>query len=220
MASKPVGPQLCDLIDAFGKTAVAAAGYHHTGMQSFIRKAGGKRRALHFGAHSLLGRFGLYRQYRRVDWTKVDRLVFVCSGNICRSPFAAELARSRGFHVASFGTDTRGGDPADPVASRVGARRGIDLSGHVSTSLGKFTVRPGDLLVGMEPLHLQSIRHLGRDGIQLTLAGLWTGVCAPYLPDPYGTQDHCFEFVFGLIEESLAEIASRIGTARGRSHGA
>lgn len=186
-------------------------------MQSFIEKAGGKRFALHFCTQSLLGRLGLYRRYRRIDWTEVDRLVFVCSGNICRSPYAAELARSRGFEVASFGVKTQTGAPADPVAVKVGAMRGIDLSAHRSTSQQDFVPRRGDLLIGMEPLHLEPIGHFAASGAQLTLAGLWTGVCAPYLPDPYGIGERCFGFVFELIEESLADIGSRIDAVRGKS---
>lgn len=183
-------------------------------MQSLIEKAGGKRFLLHFSTHLLLGRLGLYRQYRRIDWTEVKRLVFVCSGNICRSPFAAELARSRGFEVASFGIRTQTGAPADPVAAKVAAGRGIDLSAHRSTSLEDFIARPGDLLIGMEPLHLKPIGHLAAGGAQLTLAGVWTEIGAPYLPDPYGISERCFEFVFGLIEESLADIGSRIPAVR------
>jgi protein-tyrosine phosphatase len=186
-------------------------------MQSFIDKAGGKRFALHFGTHSLLGRIGLYRRFRRIEWTEVDRLVFVCSGNICRSPYAAELARSKGFEVASFGVRTQTGAPADPVAVRVAAKRGVDLRGHQSTCQQEFMPRRGDLLIGMEPLHLRPIGHFAAGGAQLTLAGLWTRVCAPYLPDPYGLGEHCFDFVFELIEESIANIGDRIHAVHGKS---
>jgi protein-tyrosine phosphatase len=46
---------------------------------------------------------GDLRRLRRVRPADARRLVFVCQGNVCRSPFAAAYARSRGLEAASFG---------------------------------------------------------------------------------------------------------------------
>ena len=47
--------------------------------------------------HRLRYLLGGYRAYRQVDWNSVERLVFVCKGNICRSAYAGALVTSRGL---------------------------------------------------------------------------------------------------------------------------
>lgn len=162
---------------------------------------------------------GGYRRYRELDWGAVSRLVFVCSGNICRSPYAAEQARAQGFAVASFGIDAAGDKPANDMASAVARARGVDLSTHVSSRMQDFVPREGDLLIAMEPRHLRAIMHMARPGsVQVTLAGLWCASGAPFLPDPYGTNTRCFDFVFRLIDESLAQMhVERAAAAKNRS---
>lgn len=162
---------------------------------------------------------GGYRRYRDLDWGAVRRLVFVCSGNICRSPYAAERARAHGFAVASFGIDAAGGKPANDMASVAARARGVDLSTHVSSRMRDFVPCDGDLLIAMEPRHLRAIRHMARPGsVQVTLAGLWCVSGAPFLPDPYATNTRCFDFVFRLIDESLAQMqALRAAAAKNRS---
>src|SRR4051812_36705278 len=50
-----------------------------------------------------LDRFGAFFPLRRIPWTEVERLVFVCQGNICRSAYADALARRAGLRSVSFG---------------------------------------------------------------------------------------------------------------------
>src|SRR5690349_21297071 len=103
-----------------------------------IKSLGGLRASFYYFLGTGAAALGLYRRYKQVDWSRVERLVFVCSGNICRSPYAAEYARSLGIPIASFGVDTRGNDTANDVASKVAAARGVDLSNHRSRSKDKF----------------------------------------------------------------------------------
>lgn len=181
-------------------------------MRNLIKSAGGRRPALDFVAHTAFARVGAYRHLRRVEWGSVRRLVFVCSGNICRSPYAAERARQKGFLVASLGVDAIGNAPADPAAQSTALRRGIDLASHVSTSLDSFRTQEGDLFLGLEPRHLSPLGRLS-DSIRLrsTLLGLWCNRPFPYLPDPYGRSPECFDFVFGLVDEALDNIATQTG---------
>ena len=80
--------------------------------------------------HRLLYLLGRYRGYRRVDWMAVERLVFVCKGNICRSAYAEAFALGRGLTSSSCGMDTREGVEADGDAIQAARLRGIDLSPH------------------------------------------------------------------------------------------
>jgi protein-tyrosine phosphatase len=79
-------------------------------------------------------------------------VLFVCHGNICRSPFAAGLARSRfpdGIAVGSAGF--AGSDrPSPPAAVEVAAEHGIDLSEHRSQELELGHLREVDLVLVME----------------------------------------------------------------------
>ena len=80
------------------------------------------RRAWYYG---LGARLGLYRQYGPADRGEVRRLVFVCKGNICRSPFAEAVARAAGADAVSYGLDARDGLPANPSAIRTARKFGL-----------------------------------------------------------------------------------------------
>ena len=181
-------------------------------MRNLIRSTGGRRPALSFVAHAVAAGFGAHGALRRVEWPAIRRLVFVCSGNICRSPYAAERARQLNLPVASFGVDASGNAPADATAQAVARRREVNLAAHVSVGLRGFRPSEGDLLLGLEPRHLKPLAG-GLSGMTppMTLLGLWCDRALPYLPDPYGKPADCFEFVFGLIDEALDNIAHRMG---------
>jgi len=94
--------------------------------------------------------------------------VFVCTGNICRSPMAAALLRARlrdvapEVEVASAGLlfDDR---PAEPNAVRALRHRGLDLSEHVSRRLDRELVEGASLILGMERVHLRAVCELSPD---------------------------------------------------------
>lgn len=180
-------------------------------MRNLIRSTGGRRPALNFVAHAVAARFGVHGALRCVDWSRTERLVFVCSGNICRSPYAAERARQLSLPVASFGVDASGNAPADATAQTVARDRKVNLDAHLSVGLKGFLPKEGDLLLGLEPRHLKPLTG-GLCGLkpQLTLLGLWCNPMRPYLPDPYGKSPECFDFVFRLIDEALGNIAQEM----------
>jgi protein-tyrosine phosphatase len=89
-------------------------------------------------------------------------LLFVCTGNLCRSPMAAAIAcsvlsgRTEAVNVVSAGL-LRSGEPATDEAVTVMRRRGLDLSGHRSRRVGDALVPPPDLIVGMAREHARSV---------------------------------------------------------------
>ncbi len=96
------------------------------------------------------------------------RLLFVCTGNTCRSPLAEAIARKvaveRGLgdvEVASAGTSAWDGAPASDGALLVGMERRLDLSGHRAQSLTRRLVEASDLILAMGPHHLDRIEALG-----------------------------------------------------------
>jgi protein-tyrosine phosphatase len=90
-----------------------------------------------------------------------SRVVFVCTANRARSPFAAALLRRHlgdlPIAIESFGTmEDGGGAPALPSAVRAAREFGIDLSKHRARSLRPGALVQSDLVIGFEPFHVAS----------------------------------------------------------------
>jgi len=178
----------------------------------------GRRKAwlawqFYHAAHSA----GWYRRLETVDWKNVSRLVFVCSGNVCRSAYADALASQIGLQSASCGLEATGGTPADPVAVKVASRRGLDLTRHRSRALCDIRFEPTDLVVAHEPAQVAQLRRKpGPTDVQaqLTLMGLWGGV-GPYVGDPYGLSGAYFETCFSIIDRAVLQMADRLQTQIG-----
>jgi len=109
-----------------------------------------------------------------IERLSVLRILFVCTGNTCRSPMAAGMARKmlaervggdvsalakRGVIVASAGT-SGGIGGASPHAIAVMGRRGVDLCGHASTALTPEIVRQADYIYAMTRAHREVILSL------------------------------------------------------------
>jgi protein-tyrosine-phosphatase len=152
------------------------------------------------------------------------RLLFVCSGNTCRSPLAEVLSRraasESGLHpveVRSAGTHTRPGLEASGGALRVARRHGLSLEGHASTVLSGELVEWADLIFAMGPGHQDRLETLG-GGDKVVLLGAFAteenpdgdGTDGSHLavPDPFGGDDEIYEETF-LTLEKYVELAIR-----------
>lgn len=177
-----------------------------------FQRFGGKRALLATLRHAGGGLAGGFAAYRRIDWPRVSRLVFVCKGNICRSAFAAQQARLLGHHAASAGLEADPGKPADERAQAAAQRRRVDLSQHRSQTLAGLAPQAGDLLIAFEPEQARKLcaQTATLPGVQVTLLGLWhRQPWWPYLHDPYGHSEPYFDLCFERIEQSLLGLLAR-----------
>ena len=174
------------------------------------RHYGSRRGFLRTYWHHLLYLLGGYREYRKVDWQSVERLVFVCKGNICRSAYAEAVAKSLGIDAISCGLDTIEDAPANREAINTAKRLGFNLQEHRTTPIMYLILRKTDLLVSMEPWQGEFLkRHLVKKH-QSTLLGLWSRPILPYIQDPYGSKQPYFETCFNYIQSSVNELAKKI----------
>lgn len=144
-----------------------------------------------------------------VDWRAVRRLVFVCHGNICRSAFAAQLAKDLGLAAVSYGTDARTGAPADDRAIRAGLRKNVDLRAHRSRRFDVRELHDGDLiLIFDETQAKRALMDGGSASVQTSLVGLWGRPQWTVIPDPYGRTDGYFNTCFDYIEVCVRRVAA------------
>ena len=122
-------------------------------------------------------------------------VLFVCTGNTCRSPLAEALAHRNGLDASSAGVDPAAGDGAAPHAVRVAERAGLDLSGHTPTAVTAAGVSAADRVVAMDP----SVARRLRDEFDLgdTNLTVWS------IPDPYGRSLYDYQLCLDQIEQSL-----------------
>src|SRR4029078_13333341 len=120
-------------------------------------------------------------------------LVFVCSGNTCRSPMAEALARKiasrRGIadvSISSAGTNAWDNVPATDEALLVGMEREIDLTGHRARKLTPAIVSEADLIFVITPCHLEQVLQLGGRGKVHVIDEYASGTHNRGITDPYG----------------------------------
>jgi len=152
------------------------------------------------------------------------RVLFVCTGNICRSPTAEAVVRrylaasglgSR-VEVDSAGTgDWHVGEPPDKRARRAAARRGYDLEALRARALATEDFDSFDLIVGMDRGHLRHLERQAPPGARARLALFLdfretAGAVAREVPDPYYGGADGFELMLDLIEDGAAGLIAAL----------
>ena len=126
-------------------------------------------------------------------------ILFVCHGNICRSPMAEfvmkDLVQKAGlehaFSIASAATSTEEiGNPVYPPARRKLAEHGIGCSGHAARQLRRDDYDRWDYLVGMDSANLRNMHRIcgGDPEGKISLLLDWTGHPGS-VADPWYTGD-------------------------------
>jgi len=160
------------------------------------------------------------RAAARVRRRGVRRVLFVCHGNICRSPFAAHAAARKlearghqGFVVTSAGFIGPGGRPSPPEALAAAAALGVDLTRHRSRLLTPAIVREAELIVVMDARQATDIRRgYGRGSSVVILGDLDPlPVTARTIPDPVDQPRAAFDACYRRIDRCVEALLAACG---------
>jgi protein-tyrosine phosphatase len=167
----------------------------------------------------------------------VIKVLFVCMGNICRSPTAEgifrQMLREHGLdgriEVDSAGTHGyHVGESPDPRTQRAAAARGYDLSSIRARKVAPGDLEYFDLVLAMDKSNLEALRHMSPPQIMNRLQ-LFMSYARNFddeeVPDPYYGLGHGFDLVIdmvedasaGLVEELKKRLALRVSAETGKS---
>lgn len=148
----------------------------------------------------------------------MKRVLFVCTGNICRSPLAQVLLqralaeRSVGdFDVSSAGTGAWDGAPASEGAYLVALERGLDLSQHRARLLTRELVETADLVFTMARHHRARVQELGGEG-RVFVLGEYAGRAGEEaeVGDPFGGDLEVYRDTYAELEGLITTVADRL----------
>src|SRR5262249_11567579 len=149
-------------------------------------------------------------------------ILFVCTGNIIRSAFAAELLRSRSLgrtdlQIRSAGLNATTDGPAHPTAVECARRFGVDLGSHRTHRLDRSDIEAADVLLAMEIDHVVEIRRrFPPDRHKVYLFGC-LNANAQDVADPVDAPKDVFEACFERIEYGVQRIVEMLSPACGPS---
>ncbi|QYJ88523.1 low molecular weight protein-tyrosine-phosphatase [Shewanella halotolerans] len=150
---------------------------------------------------------------------KVNSVLFVCLGNICRSPTAEAVFRSllskRGLSIScdSAGTSAyHEGEGPDRRARQAGERRGLDFSGIRARGVTDEDFERFDLILAADKANLRDLRARcpAQHQYKLALMLSFLGEGEREVPDPYYGGDEGFEQVLDLLQQSCERLLLQI----------
>ena len=165
-------------------------------------------------------RLGIYSQ-AQLDAMSTVKILFVCTGNTCRSPMAEGIFRKYlaeklqcnvdqleqvGYKIGSGGVMDTSGFPASAGAIIACAAKGIDLTAHMNKGVSKELIDESDYIFAMEPTHQERIIALSHEAADkcFLLAG------GQGISDPIGRSQQLYNDCADMIEVAVKKRISEL----------
>ena len=155
---------------------------------------------------------------------KSKKIIFVCTGNTCRSPMAEYLlkkalkkAKLRGFKVCSAGVSATKGDTINPKSAQVLLENGYPVGKFSATPLSEKVLKEGFAFICMTERHREYLmdmrwsvlRKSGADEIENNVYS-FEELAGCNIPDPYGKDVEEYRRVYALLEGGMYALIERL----------
>lgn len=155
------------------------------------------------------------------------KIIFVCTGNTCRSPMAERLLEQtlafreiKGFAVYSAGLAAKKGTPMNAKSELVLQENGISSEEFSSRRIRDAELRSAyavicmteqqkDVLLDMRWHALRKADAIGEEEIVNNVYS-FAELCGYEIPDPYGREVDAYRYVFGLLEKGMSAIIEKL----------
>jgi len=151
---------------------------------------------------------------------RIKLILFVCTGNICRSPFAEGLLKKLvqkkgldGIVADSAGLLALTGNSATGLAQKVAAEYDVDLSDHLAKSVKEDIVDRSDLMLVMENSHAKDLLDAfpeAESKVFLIRRFARFGSKNRGVADPYGLNYEAYRFCFLDIQDCISGLAEHL----------
>jgi protein-tyrosine phosphatase len=136
-----------------------------------------------------------------------DSVLMVCAGNICRSPTAEYVLKSKltdkNITITSAGLTALVGKPADAMAQKIALSHGVVMDSHQGQQLSSQLIATNSVILVMEQRHLNDVHSRYPEARGKTfLLGKWINNAE--IPDPYRQSQEAFEHVYALIDSACS----------------
>ncbi|HEU4416010.1 MAG TPA: ATP-grasp domain-containing protein [Candidatus Angelobacter sp.] len=148
------------------------------------------------------------------------KIVFLCYGNICRSPLAAGLAEQSlaGIEIESAGFHDHRGRTSPEKILRVARSFGIDLAGHRSARVNREQLERADLIIAMDMENMARLKNEFPESLsRTTLLGLFADPATVAIDDPYQADDAATNHACAVVRSGVKGLCLWLDAAKAMS---